>query len=145
MNLRLLRFLLVGGIGIGVQLGVLAGLVALRVHYLLATVVAVESAVLHNFLWHQRYTWADRGTTGITPVIGRLVRFHLSNGVISLLGNLLLMRLLVGSLGLAVPLANLFAIVVCFAANFLASEHWVFHLVSARSRISTRVRCEKGT
>jgi len=28
--------------------------------YVLATLVAVESAILHNFFWHERWTWADR-------------------------------------------------------------------------------------
>ena len=29
------------------------------VHYLLATAVAVELAIVANFLWHERWTWQD--------------------------------------------------------------------------------------
>lgn len=120
---RLGNFSLVGALGIGVQLTVLSALIRMQVHYLLATTLAVEAAVIHNFLWHQRFTWADRAAES---VLVRLLRFHLSNGVISLAGNLLLMRLLVGSWRLPVIVANIFSISACFAANFLASDRWVF-------------------
>ena len=55
------RFNAVGVLGFVVQLGVL-GLCAHALHwdYLLATALAVEAALLHNFFWHERYTWADR-------------------------------------------------------------------------------------
>lgn len=123
---RLLRFSLVGAIGIAVQLGVLAALVAMKMNYLLATGLAVEAAVLHNFLWHQRFTWADRAGRGVRAAFAQLLRFHLSNGLISMLGNLLLMRLFAGSLRLPVLPSNLVTIALCFVANYLASDRWVF-------------------
>ena len=56
---RWLKFNAVGTIGIAVQLGALALLTsALRINYLLATGLAVEAAVLHNYLWHELFTWA---------------------------------------------------------------------------------------
>jgi len=124
-SVRFLKFSLVGAIGIIVQLGALAGLGALRINYLLATALAVECAILHNFLWHRRYTWRDR-TQGIRSFLPSLFRFHLCNGLISLAGNLLLMRLLVGVFNLPPLNANIATIAVCFAANFLASDRWVF-------------------
>ncbi len=120
---RVGKFSLVGALGIGVQLAVLSALMRLRIHYLLATALAVETAVIHNFLWHQRITWSDRTAQN---VLLRFLRFHLSNGGISLVGNLLLMRLLAGSCGLPVIVANLLSISTCFAANFFASDRWVF-------------------
>jgi len=125
-QLRLFRFSLVGALGIAVQLGVLAALVATKMNYLLATGLAVEAAVLHNFLWHQRFTWADRASQGFRAALVQLLRFHLCNGLISLVGNLLLMRLLAGWFGLPVLLANLTTISICFVANYLASDRWVF-------------------
>lgn len=59
-GLRLLKFSAVGAIGVGVQLGALAVLHAMEITYLPATALAVECAVIHNFLWHRRFTWADR-------------------------------------------------------------------------------------
>jgi len=123
---RWLKFAAVGALGIGVQLAVLAGLVRLGVNYLLATGLAVELTVLQNFWWHQRFTWADRRHTQRAQTFQRLLRFHLSNGAISMIGNLLLMRLLVGSLRIPVMAANLATIASCSLANFLASDRWVF-------------------
>ena len=124
--LRVLKFSLVGGLGVAVQLSLLATLTAMKINYLLATALAVEAAVLHNFLWHQRFTWADRARTGMRGSLGALFRFQLSNGLISIVGNLLLMRLLVGGFRLPVLHPNIATIAVCFVANFLASDRWVF-------------------
>jgi putative flippase GtrA len=92
---RLVKFSLVGALGVAVQFGVLALLTAIQINYLLATALAVECAVLNNFLWHRRFTWSDRISSGHGNALQSLFRFHLSNGLISLTGNLLLMRILV--------------------------------------------------
>ena len=125
---RWLKFNAVGGIGIGVQLAALAIFRSLlHFDYLLATVLAVETAVLHNFLWHERFTWADRPARHFTHSLVRLVRFNASNGLVSILGNLVLMRLLVGTLGMQYFVANLIAIAASSLVNFLLSDCFVFH------------------
>ncbi|MFY9559374.1 MAG: GtrA family protein [Terriglobales bacterium] len=125
---RWLKFNLIGGIGIGVQLAALAIFRSLlRLDYLLATALAVETTVLHNFLWHERFTWADRPTARFTHSLARLARFNASNGLVSIVGNLLLMRLLVGTLRMQYFAANLIAIAVCSLVNFLLSDCFVFH------------------
>jgi putative flippase GtrA len=135
---RLLKFSFVGAIGIGVQLGVLAALTAMHVNYLLATVIAVECALVHNFLWHRHFTWSDRAGSGMPHVTASFFKFQVSNGFISLAGNLLLMRLLVGHFSLPVLPANLATITACFVANFQASDRWVFFLSSAK--ISSQIQ-----
>lgn len=122
-GVRWCKFSLVGAIGIGVQLGMLALLTAAGVAYLPATALAVEAAVLHNFVWHHNFTWKDRGIGGL---MGRLARFHLSNGLISIVGNLAIMELLVGHFALPAVPANLASIAVCSLANFLAADRLVF-------------------
>ena len=125
---RWLKFNAVGGVGIGVQLAALTIFRSLlHFDYLLATVLAVETAVLHNFLWHERITWADRPASRFSHSLARLVRFNASNGLISILGNLLLMRLLVGALGMQYFGGNLIAIAACSLVNFLLSDCFVFH------------------
>ena len=63
LAVRWLKFNFVGAIGIAVQMSAFALLEgALGVYYLSATALAVETAVLHNFVWHERFTWKDRGT-----------------------------------------------------------------------------------
>jgi putative flippase GtrA len=118
-----LKFNLVGFIGIAVQLSALALFNHwMRGHYLLASAAALELTLLHNFVWHFHYTW--RGSHGL--VFTQLFRFHLSNGLVSLVGNLALMRLLVSQTHLPVLAANAIAIACCSLANFLLSHKWVF-------------------
>ena len=129
---RWLSFNGIGILGLGVQLGLLAGLVyGLGVHYLAATAVAVEAAVLHNFLWHQRWTWRDRPARNAGEIAVRLVRFHALNGVISIAGNLGLMALLTGMLRIDPLPANFAATTACSLVNFGASEAVVFRAARA--------------
>jgi putative flippase GtrA len=123
---RWLKFNAVGAIGIGVQLAALAILKGLlRLPYLTATALAVEAAVLHNFVWHERWTWKDRRQAG-GSVLSRLVRFHLGNGLVSIAVNLVAMRLLVGRLHMQYLIANLLAITAGSLANFFISDLLVF-------------------
>jgi len=125
LALRWLKFNLIGGLGVVVQLFCLA-LFRRWMHYLLATAVAVEIAVLHNFLWHERFTWKDR-PGGRRARLLRLLRFHLGNGVVSILGNLGLMWLLVSRFHMKRLLfANAIAIAVCSVLNFALGEWFVF-------------------
>lgn len=140
--LRWCKFNLVGAVGILVQFALLFFLKSeLHVHYLAATALAVEAAVLHNFVWHERFTWADRTTPdrtkpdGITPdnipparhkLLARFLRFNFTTGLVSIVGNLGLMRVLVGLGHMDYLVANGIAIAVCSLANFLVSDGWVF-------------------
>jgi putative flippase GtrA len=124
---RWVKFNVVGGVGIAVQLAALAGFrSALHLDYRLATAFAVEAAVIHNFFWHQRFTWVDRpeGKTGKSLL--RLARFNLTTGALSILGNLAAMQVLVGIFGMAYLVANAVAIAACSIVNFLVSDRFVF-------------------
>jgi dolichol-phosphate mannosyltransferase len=125
----------VGVLGFAVQVGLLSLLVHAGLHYLLATVLAVEAAILHNFAWHERWTWIDRPAAGRAR-IARLWRFHALNGVVSLAGNLLLMRALVGTAAMRPLAANLVAALACAVVNFLAAGRLVFPRDSHKMRAS---------
>jgi len=130
--LRAAKFYAVGAVGIVVQLVALYFLKpAMEPHYLWATALAVETAVLHNFLWHEFWTWADRPSNGGERAM-RLWRFHVSNGLLSLAGNVVLMRVLVGTLGLHYMLANALSIAALAVANFFLSELYVFRALLRR-------------
>ena len=123
--LRWWRFNLVGAMGMVVQLTALAVLSRLIAgHYLSASAVAVELAVLHNFVWHVYFTWRDRCDRSVLP--SQVMRFHLSNGLVSLLGNLALMRILVHEARLPLLVSNGIAILCCSVANFCLGDHWAF-------------------
>lgn len=129
---RWIAFNGVGALGILVHLGVLAILARhFDVPYLLATAVAVELTVVHNFVWHQQWTWRDRPSDSKTQLAVRLWRFHVLNGFVSLAGNLAIARLLTGELGMDPLASNIAAIIVCSMLNFAASELLVFRRVAA--------------
>jgi putative flippase GtrA len=118
-----MKFNAVGAMGVGVQLGVLAlAREWLGMGILTATAVAVETAILHNFVWHERWTW--RLESG--RWLARLVRFHATTGLVSLGASLFLMQLLAGWLGMPYLLANLASISAAWLLNFAASELFVF-------------------
>ena len=122
-----LRFYAVGGVGIVVQLLCLAILKSgLGIAYLPATAIAVEIAVLHNFFWHDRWTWIDRTQGAATGRATRLLFFHLTNGALSIAANLVLMAGFVGSLHIPYLAANAISIGLCSVLNFLAADRFVF-------------------
>jgi putative flippase GtrA len=122
---RWAKFNAVGVMGMAVQLGALAVLNHwMRGHYLIASGLALEVTLLHNFVWHVQYTWRDRRERG-SPV-GQMMKFHLSNGMVSMVGNLVLMRLLVQEARLPVVAANAIAIVCCSVANYCLGDTWAF-------------------
>ena len=134
---RWLKFNAVGAMGVVVQLAALAALRGgLGVPYLPATAVAVELAVLHNFAWHERWTWKER-TGSHSGVAMRLLRFHLGNGLVSLITNLGLMRLLVGQFHIQYIAANLAAIAAGSIANFMIGE-WLVFRAAGRPERATR-------
>ena len=65
---------------------------------------------------------AKRGNEPLDPV----ARFHLANGLISVMSNLIWMRIFTGWLGVPPIPANLMAIALTSVVNFLFSERWVF-------------------
>jgi putative flippase GtrA len=125
--LRWIKFNTVGLIGIGVQLAALALFRSwMKFEYLPATALAVEIAVIHNFLWHERFTWADRRSSGAAHSLFRLAKFNATNGAVSITGNLGLMWLLVGEMRFNYIFANLVGIAVCSLVNFLLGDRFVF-------------------
>jgi len=124
--MRWLRFYIVGVIGAVIQFTLLAFLGrVVSMHYLLATVLSVEAAVLHNFIWHWRWTWHDRrGAVG--HALAALARFNLTNGLVSITANLLSAFLLTGAWQIDPIVASLVSTAVGSVANFFLSDRLVF-------------------
>jgi putative flippase GtrA len=117
----------VGAIGLAVQLGALALLTAWAgLPAPIATAMAVELTVLHNFAWHEWWTWRDRARTmpGRWPL--RLARFHAASGLVSLAGNVALTLALVEWLHAPVVIANACAVMLLGLVNFVVADRFVF-------------------
>lgn len=134
---RWVRFNAVGAVGMVVQLGALAILNRMMAgHYLVATALAIEVTLVHNFAWHVHYTWRDR--RGKSAMVEQFVRFSLSNGLVSMAGNLALMPVLVGAVRMPVLTANGVAILACSILNFCLGDRWVFAGEAKRARQGQR-------
>ena len=129
-------FNLVGILGFAVQVGMLFVLKHLfRLNLPVATTIAVEIAVLHNFVWHEHVTWPDVVSPMRHGVLTRLVRFHLANGLISIAGNIAITWFFVAKMKLPYLVANAISVLVCSLLNFSASDRLVFRTQRAlRSR-----------
>ena len=123
--------------GVAVQLVTLVSLTeALGLNYLVATMLAVETAILHNFVWHEHWTWRDRdpGTQGRWT---RLAWFNLVTGALSISSNLVLTALYVNALGIHYAIANLMAIATCSLLTFVANDRFVFRAYSGGEDMMT--------
>jgi putative flippase GtrA len=119
------KFNLVGAMGMVVQLAALALLNRwTRGHYMVASAAAVELALVHNFVGHVHYTWRDRRDD--SKLLAQFIRFHLSNGLVSMLGNLALMRILVQGARIPLLVSNSIAILCCSVVNFYLGDRWAF-------------------
>ena len=123
-----MRFSAVGGLGLAVKFGVLILLKSVfGLGYLLATTIAVEVAILHNFVWHNHWTWRDRSRDLSTrEILHRLLRLHLTSGAVAMATNLVVMRLAVGEAGVHYVVANGLATVAATAVNFLLANWLVY-------------------
>ena len=95
-------------------------------HYLVATAAALELTLVHNFVWHLHYTWRDRFPNTRGALMAQFVRFHVSNGMVSIIGNLALMPVLVREAHIPVVASNGIAILCCSLVNFCLGNIWAF-------------------
>ncbi len=151
---RWTRFARVGLMGFVVQIVTLQALTSLfHLHYTIAVVLAVEAAILHNFVWHERWTWRDRlaqATGG--AILARLVQFNAASGAVSLAGNVVFTTIFVEVIGLPVLLANVAGIACLSAINFLVADRLTFkpgaatteRRASPRRTAARRISCSRA-
>jgi putative flippase GtrA len=136
---RITVFAIVGAAGFILQLAVVAFLtLVLEWPSAAATALGVESAVIHNFLWHERWTWGDRAGDR-SAGLHRLVRFHLTTGATSIIGNVVVVTLAAGLLDVGAVTANVISVGIMSLANFLIADRWVFPRKLAAAVVVTLV------
>src|SRR5438132_13367655 len=136
--IHFIRFNLVGVLGFALQSSALF-ILTHSVHpigYLVATAAAVELAVLNNFVWHQRWTWKDRPSANTSETLRRLLKFNITNGAVSLTGNLVFMSILVGRAGLPIAGANVAIVAACASRNFFLADRIAFYVKGSRPQIA---------
>lgn len=134
--IRWVKFNAVGLAGFAVQLGALRFLwLTLGLHYLLATALAVEAAIVHNFAWHQRFTWKSDEGPGLRQGLRRFAQFNFCSGTISIAGNLVLMRWLAGEIRLPYFYVSLISVIACSLANFMLNDRFIFNEAGQDKRV----------
>ena len=89
-----------------------------------ATTIAVLAAVVHNFCWHDRWTWSDRDRSAPAPV--RLLRFAAATGVVSLAGTVTLTTLYTVAFGIHVLVSNLLAVWSVGLVNYVLLDRLIY-------------------
>jgi putative flippase GtrA len=122
--MRWVKFNTVGVGGAAVQLCALWMLQHFTsISYVWAVIFAVEIAILHNFVWHEAWTWRGKP---LADRWRRFGRFHLANGVMSIASNVVLTYFYKEIAGLPLLAANLAAIITAALLNFWVAQAWVF-------------------
>jgi putative flippase GtrA len=124
MSARVGPFIVVGALGFAIQLAALTILTESGCPVVTAAAVAVEIAIVHNFCWHECWTWRDRGSD--SHWTAKLARFHATTGVASMTANVILTSALVEFGRLQPVIANSVAVALMSAVNFVIADRWVF-------------------
>ena len=123
LNSRLLKFCVVGGSGVVVNMGVLYLLTEyFRIPYYIASLIAIEMSILSNFFLNHIWTWKDRGGS----LWLKLFRYHVGVAGTAFLFNYILLIVLTGWLGIYYLLSNLIGITVGTILNYLVNDRWTF-------------------
>lgn len=124
---RLGRFVAAGAGGFVIQIVAVSLLLELNTHYLVATVIAVEAAIIANFFAHQQWTWKDRAAaTGAVALMDRFVRYNLLTSITSVFGSIVLSAYFVEATGLHPVAANVLSVIALSGMNFIGADRLVF-------------------
>ncbi|MFH0786665.1 MAG: GtrA family protein [Pseudomonadota bacterium] len=124
---QFVRFALVGGSGVFVNMAVYSGLIyLLQVHYLLAATFSFLVAMTNNFILNLRWTFKTHGQ-GIKTIRDQYLKYFMVT-LISYGINIAVLWILVDLWQWHKIPAQLAAIAITTLSNFLGSKLWAFKL-----------------
>lgn len=122
---RVIKFSIVGGIGVLVNMSVLYILTEyFHVVYLISSLFAIELSIITNFLLNDYWTWGERKKKKLYQ---RLIQYHITAGITAFLANWLLLIFLTEVLDIYYLISNLIGIGVGMLSNFILNDIWTFH------------------
>ena len=122
---RAAAFTTVAAMGFAVQAAAILLLTSVGgVPVAVATAIAVALAIAHNFVWHERWTWADR--KGSSGVLTRLLRFGAATGAVSLVGTVVLTTAYDSLLMIPIVASNLLAVWTVGILNYLMLDRVIY-------------------
>src|SRR5690606_36230914 len=114
---RMSRFAIVGGFGAVVNVGIVALLTWLGMHYVLAAIIAAETTIIMNFLLIERFVFRDLRRQGRRAFLARFAQSVGFNNAEALV-RLPIMALLVEGVHLAAVAATALTLAVAFLVRF---------------------------
>ena len=118
----LVKFGIVGGVGVVVNEGLLILLQRAGLYYLLAGAIAIEISILSNFALNDSWTFRDRRSGKMTT---RLARFNVLM-LAGLVVNLAVLDVGTSYLGLAAAISNLVGIGAAFILRYALSVKYAW-------------------
>lgn len=126
LNYRILKFAIVGGSGVVVNMGVLYLLTHYaKINYKISSVFAIELSIITNFLLNNYWTWKQQQEKNFWL---KMMQYHISVGITAILANWLLLVFLTEVVGIYYLLSNLIGIAVGMLLNFVVNDLWTFRV-----------------
>jgi len=125
--MRIIKFGVVGGLGVLINVGLLHVFTTyLHCDYKIGSILAIECALINNFLWNFFWTWNDRKSSSSNGIFFMFLRFHVSSGFTALIVNWGLLVLLTETVHMHYQMSNLIGITCGAFINFILGHFWVF-------------------
>jgi dolichol-phosphate mannosyltransferase len=121
---RIIKFSIVGGIGVLVNMGILYLLTEFfSVLYIISSIFAIELSIFSNFLLNDLWTWSERKKKKFHQ---RLIQYHITAGITAFIANWLLLIFLTEVAGVYYLISNLIGIGIGMLSNFILNDIWTF-------------------
>nr|QNO54299.1 hypothetical protein FGBIHFOD_00039 [Methanosarcinales archaeon ANME-1 ERB7] len=125
---RLIKFSIVGAIGAGINMGFLWVLTDFAgLFYLFSCMVAIEIAIIMQFMMNDRWTFKDRKTTHVGQFIKRILKSNLWRSGGSTV-NIGILYFLTEYMGVYYLLSNIFGIICAFLLNYIFESRFTWHI-----------------
>jgi len=123
------RYLIVSWIGMGVNTALLYLFKGIwHIPIIPASVMAIEVAIIHNFIWYRYWAWGDRATVeGVrAPFFQQLVYYNIATGMVDLVVNVSILWLLYKVFGVYYLIANIIGMILGPFIKFWVNEKLIF-------------------
>jgi dolichol-phosphate mannosyltransferase len=130
---KLLKFGTVGGSGVIVNSGILYALTELlSIDYRISSLVAIEFAIINNFLWNYHWTFSERKAARKRGFFSMMLKFNISSGFTAFVINWGTLFLLTEHVHIYYQISNLIGIGLGTVVNFCLSHFWAFTPVNEK-------------
>lgn len=92
-----------------------------------ASLLAIEIAILHNFIWLRYWAWSDRKTDNQRPPFWKqLIVYNLATGAVDLMANVTILWVLATLFGVHYLVANIIGMILGPFIKFWVNDKLIF-------------------